>query len=264
MPSVGETVDFTVENGFEITMAANMLAWYAAAVIPDAAASASAIGNGTGSSADVYRVSSEKWIPTADLLRKAQKELQEIVDRIPEEMWCGDDKNAYVERIRTYNDQLDTFESFVRISGYTMIGGAYALAAFAALSMAIGGFLAAIATTALAVAALPIAGQAYYAFCVGAAVVCGTIMTVACKLLLGLLTAIAVVLQGGALMDVGLEMIDGSDTAWNDLKRADAMHWRDSLQALMVGGVSFTGIKGAGNKINKGTRITPEGIRKAQ
>ncbi|GAA2427020.1 hypothetical protein GCM10010191_44680 [Actinomadura vinacea] len=244
-----------------MTMAANILAWYAAAVIPSAATAAAAIGNGTGSSADVNRVAAQKWLPTADLIREAQQELQGLVDRIPKEMWSGADKDAYAERIKNYSDQLDAFESYVKICGYTMVVASYALAAFAALSMAIGTFLAAIATIALAVAALPIAGQAYYSFCVAAAGVCGTIMTVACKVLLALLSAVAVVLQGGALVEVGVEMVNGSDTAWNDFKHADALHWRDSLQAIMVGGVSFAGLKGAGSTVRGGTKITPGGIK---
>lgn len=209
----------------------------------------------TGKAANIDKAG-QQWRVASEQVGKAITDLQEAVAGISSQDWTADDRTAYEQKVQEACAQLGTVQAFLEASGIALSVFGYALLAYAVFAVAMGTALGVMAALAAAALAGVITAELYAAFETAAAT-CLTITSVATAILAGVAEMVAMVLQGGALVDAAVETDQGNNKAFGDLVQAEEVGSAAALANLAQNGIN-AGLAYAGR--SKGLAV-PGGTR---
>lgn len=190
----------------------------------------------TGKAAGVDKAG-QQWRTAADQVGQAIAELQQAVAGISAQDWTADDRTAYEQQVQAACAQLETVQAFLEAAGIALSVFGYALMAYAVFALAMGTGLGVLAALAAAALAGVVTAELYAEF-EEAAGICLTITTVATAILACVSEVVAMVLQGGALLDATVETHQGNDKAFGDLVQAEEVGSAAALANLAQNGIN--------------------------
>lgn len=190
----------------------------------------------TGKAANIDKAG-QQWRTAAEQVGQAITELQQAVAGVSPDDWTADDRTRYEQQVQQACAQLGTVQEFLEASGIALSVFGYALFAYAVFAVAMGTGLGVMAALAAAALAGVITAELYAEF-EEAAGICLTVTSVATAILAGVAEVVAMVLQGGALLDAAVETHQGNDKAFGDLVQAEEVGSAAALANLAQNGIN--------------------------
>ncbi len=190
----------------------------------------------TGKAANVDKAG-QKWRDSSGQVEQAVNELREAIASVTAYDWTADDRTAHEQKVNEICSQMETVQTFLTAVGVALSVFGYALFAYAVFAVTMGTALDVMAVAAAAALAGVITAELYAAF-EAAAATCLTITSAATGILAGVASMVAMVMQGGALLDAAVETHQGNTQAFGDLKQAEEVGAAAAAANLLQNGIN--------------------------
>ncbi|KQY57189.1 hypothetical protein [Nocardioides sp. Root140] len=166
----------------------------------------------------------DKWFDAADKLSQARSRLEQLTSSLTSDQWSGDDREAFNKELGELAQQIGDAELFATIVGWSLVAGVVPLGAWP-LGCSIVGVIQFANASLFYAAVASIVGnlgpsEVIYAEGLATAVACNRSLKIGSYVLLGVLSAAAAGIVGGALINAGQQESHGDEDAWTDLARA--------------------------------------------